>query len=126
MAHLLHWEQPLQVGTAAHGATVHLGHAKARAVGRDDDVSGTADANATAQDETVHGDDHRHLVAMHGLEGVVVALVDRDDQVAVSSQLLDIDPGAEATAFGADDDGPDLRVLAQRLQGAGDVGSPGC
>ncbi|MCY1187516.1 hypothetical protein D9M73_285070 [compost metagenome] len=52
----------------------------------------------------MHGNDHRLRVAVNGFEAVVVALVHRDDQVAVGGQFLDVDASAETAPFGADHD----------------------
>src|SRR5690349_14354476 len=106
---------------AAHGPAIHFRHTEGGALGRDNDVGSAADADAAAQDEAVHGHDHRFRVAVNGLEAVVVALVHRDDQVAVGSQFLDIDPGTEAATFRANHDHPHVVVAAQALDLAGDI-----
>ena len=56
---------------------------------------------------------------MHGLEGLVVATIDLDDQLRMLVKLLDVDPGAEAAAFGADDNDAGLQVGAQGIDGVG-------
>jgi hypothetical protein len=107
--------------TAAHGAAIHFRHAERGALGRDDDVGSAADADAAAQHEAVHRNDHRFRVAVDGLEAVVVALVHRDDQVAVGGQFLDVDPGAETAAFSTDNDYPHIAVATQTFDLAGDI-----
>ncbi|MOA05736.1 hypothetical protein D3C78_1253460 [compost metagenome] len=108
------------MGAAAHGATVHLGHAEARAFGGDQDVRRTAEADTAAEDEAMHGDDHRFGIAVDGLEAVVVALVHRDYQVAVGGQFLDVHAGAEAASLGSDEDDIHLGRFTQSLQLSGD------
>ncbi|MNZ81746.1 hypothetical protein D3C78_1004240 [compost metagenome] len=63
----------------------------------------------------MHRRDHRHRVAVHGLEGGVVTGVDRDNPLGVRIEFLDVDPRAEAAPFGANDDHTDFRVSPQRL-----------
>ncbi|MNO87585.1 hypothetical protein D3C76_790080 [compost metagenome] len=107
------------MGAAAHGATVHFRQGEGRALRGDDDVGRAGDADAAAEHEAVHRDDHRHRATMHGLEGFVVAAVDRDDALRMLVQLLDIDAGAEAATLGADDDDPRLRIGAQGVDAVG-------
>ncbi|MNF43558.1 hypothetical protein D3C84_246460 [compost metagenome] len=100
---------------AAHGATVDFRQGEGRTLRRHDYIGGAGDADATAEDEAVHGDYHRHRAAVYGLEGFVVAGVDRDDALRVGIQFLDVDAGTEAAPLGANDDDPHLRVDAQCL-----------
>ncbi|MNL19671.1 hypothetical protein D3C87_1408850 [compost metagenome] len=96
--------------TAAHGATVDFRQGEGRAFGGDDDVRRPGDADAAAQDKTMHRDNHRHRVAVHGLEGGVVTGIDLDDPLRVLVQFLDVDTGAKAPAFGADHDHPHVGI----------------
>ncbi|MNN76881.1 hypothetical protein D3C81_1932970 [compost metagenome] len=58
----------------------------------------------------MHRDNHRHRVAVHGLEGRVIAGIDLDDALRVLVQFLDVDTRAKSAALGADNDHPHLRV----------------
>ena len=55
-------------------------------------------------------DNHRHRVAMHGLEGGVVTGIDLDDPLRVLVQFLDVDSGAKAPALGANHDHPHFGI----------------
>ena len=65
----------------------------------------------------MHRHDDRHRVAMHSLEGRVVARIDGHDSLGVGVQFLDIDAGTESAAIGTNHDDPHLRVLPQGFEG---------
>src|SRR3546814_16325812 len=50
---------------------------------------------------------------MHGAEAAVVAGIDRDDALRMGVELLDVDAGAEAAAFGAQHDHARGRIAAE-------------
>ncbi|MNN25991.1 hypothetical protein D3C81_1394850 [compost metagenome] len=106
---------------AAHGPTVYFRQGKGGALGGHDNVGCTGNADAATEDETVHGDDDRHRVAMYRLECRIITGVDRYDAFGVGVQFLDVDTCAEAAAFGTDDDHPDVGVGAQGFDLMGQV-----
>src|SRR5690606_12437653 len=122
---LLHRKQALQMGTAPHGAAVDLRYAETGAFGGDDNIGSAGDADATAEHEAMHRRDHRLGVAVHRLEGGVVAGVHLDDAPGMRSQLLDVDPGAEAPAMGTEDDHLHLIGATKFVDGAGQSGPAG-
>ena len=117
--------EPGQVGGGAEGAAVDLGQAE-RCVGRrDHDVGVADDADAAAEAEAVDRGDHRHLALVHRRERGVAPAVHADEGlVARVLQLLDVDPGAEATALGGDDHHAHVGVGAQPAHDARQLEPP--
>ena len=108
------------MGAAAHGAAVDLRHPETRAVGAQDNIRRSRHTDAAAQHEAVQRHNDGLGVSVYCPEGLVVALVHRDDFLRVRRQLLDVDAGAKAFARRADDDHPHGIVGAQRVDFGGD------
>ncbi len=92
---------------------VDLGEAEDRVVGRDDDIGVSDEADAAADAEAVHGDDHGNLAVVDRGEGRGTTVVGGDEGVVTLGGLhfLDVDARVEASALGSEDHDVRLRVL---------------
>ena len=108
------------MSAAAHGAAVDLRHPETGAVGAQDNVRRPRHANAAAQHEAVQRHNDGLGVSVYCPEGIVVALVHRDDFLRVRRQLLDIDAGAKTFSRRADNNHPHGIVGAQGIDLGGD------
>ena len=74
-----------------------------------------------ADDEAVHGRDHRDFRRTHGAEAQVVPAVQLDDPLRVLLHLLDIDAGAEAAALAAEQQAVMRGIATHALDDAGEL-----
>ena len=99
---------------APERAAVDFGQPEERVVAGHDHVGIPDQADATAHAEAVHGGDHGYRAVVDGGEGGETPLVGPDERPEALGvlHLLDVDPGVEATALGAQHDDTDERIAA--------------
>ena len=114
-AHAVLGDEPRQVGGGTERPPVHLGKAESGVLGGDDDVGVADQPDAAAQTEALHGGDDRHLAVVDGGERRRAAPVHPHQRlVPLGLDLLDVHPGAETAALGAQHHDPVRRVAGRR------------
>ena len=112
-----------QVRRGTQRAPVDLGDREGGVVGGDDDVGVAGQRDAATEAEALHRRDHGHFAVVHGRERFVAAAVHADERGVrrVGRQLLDVDAGLEAFAFGAQDHDAHIGVATHRAERFGQL-----